>query len=62
MKGAVLYKLGLDLVQTRVLRYSYGTEGFVPFKEGYHPEGRKVLDLEGVARCEGVLHWFAKKV
>jgi len=62
MKGAVLYKLGLDLVETRVLRYSYGMDGFVPFKDGYHPEDRKVYDYEGVAKCEGYLHWFAKKV
>lgn len=62
MKGAVLYKLGLDLVRNRVIRVSYGTEQRLPFQEGRHPESRRIWDLDGYPKCEGVMHWFAKKV
>lgn len=62
MRGAVLYKLGLDLVKDRVMRVSYGTAARVPFREGYHPISRKVMDYEGNPRCTGVMHWFANKV
>ena len=62
MKGAVLYKLGLDLVRTRVMRSSYGTEIRVTFKEGVHPEYRKVYDYDRLPRCDGYMYWFAKKV
>jgi hypothetical protein len=62
MRGAVLYKLGLDFVKDRVMRVSYGTSARVAFEEGYHPISRKVTDYDGYARCSGVMHWFAKKV
>ena len=62
MRGAVLYKLGLDFVKDRVTRVSYGTVMRVPFREGYHPSFRKEVDFDGLARCSGVLHWFVKKV
>ena len=62
MRGAVLYKLGLDLVKDRVMRVSYGTAARVPFQEGYHPMSRRVMDYEGNPRCTGVMHWFANKV
>jgi hypothetical protein len=62
MKGAVLYKLGLDFVKDRVMRVSYGTTTGVPFEEGHHPDSRKVMGYDGTARCSGVMHWFAKKV
>jgi len=62
MRGAVLYKLGLDLVKDRVMRVSYGTATRAPFREGYHPISRKVTDYEGSPKCTGVMHWFAKKV
>ena len=62
MRGAVLYKLGLDFVKDRVMRVSYGTVSRVPFREGYHPVSRKEVDFDGFPRCGGVMHWFAKKV
>jgi hypothetical protein len=62
MRGAVLYKLGLDFVKDRVMRVSYGTTVRIPFEEGYHPYSRKVVDYDGTAKCRGVMHWFAKKV
>jgi hypothetical protein len=61
MKGAVLYKLGLDLVRTRIMRSSYGTELRLSFKEGIHRESRKVYDYDNLPRCEGCMYWFAKK-
>lgn len=62
MKGAVLYKLGLDFVKDRVMRVSYGTPTRAPFREGYHPSSRRVFGLDGIAKCSGVLHWFVTKV
>jgi hypothetical protein len=62
MKGAVLYKLGLDLVRNRVMRVSYGIEQRLPFQEGRHPESLRVIGLEGHSMCEGIMYWFAKKV
>jgi hypothetical protein len=62
MRGAVLYKLGLDFVKDRVLPRSYGINAEAIFRPGYHPESRKVEDLDGVTCCRGTMFWFAKKV
>ena len=62
MKGAVLYKLGMDLVRERVLRRNYGTIMDMPFRGGQHPKERWILHFSGQARCHGVMYWFAKKV
>jgi hypothetical protein len=62
MRGAVLYKLGMDFVKDRVMRVSYGTAANVTFQEGYHPTSRRVISFDGSHKCRGVMHWFAKKV
>jgi hypothetical protein len=62
MRGAVLYKLGLDFVKDRVMRVSYGTSSRVAFRNGYHPLSRRVVDFDGIPRCRGVMQWFVKKV
>ena len=62
MRGAVLYKLGLDFVKDRIIRKSYGVAMNVAFRPGHHPNSRKVTSLDGVVRCEDVMHWYAYKV
>jgi hypothetical protein len=62
MRGAVLYKLGLDFVKDRIMRRSYGVAMNVAFRSGHHPNSRKVTSLDGVVRCEDVMHWYAYKV
>lgn len=62
MRGAVLYKLGLDFVKDRMMRLHYGVSVNVIFVAGDHPEYRKVTDLAGNVRCRGVMDWFINKV
>jgi hypothetical protein len=62
MRGAVLYKLGLDYVKDRVMRRSYGVPTSVIFRDGYHPVSRRWVDAAGDTRCQGVMRWFASKV
>ena len=62
MRGAVLYKLGLDYVKDRVMRRSYGVPTSVIFRDGYHPISRRWVDAAGDTRCQGVMRWFATKV
>lgn len=62
MRGAVLYKLGLNYVKERIMRWSYGIRYDVLFRPGYHPLSRKVVGLDNVARCEDVIDWFVTKV
>jgi hypothetical protein len=61
MRGAVLYKLGLDYVKDRVARFSYGVTYNAEFVAGHHPNNRKIACLDGVVRCSDVMDWYAKK-
>jgi hypothetical protein len=62
MRGAVLYKLGLDFVKDRIMRMSYGVRMRSWWRQGYHPESRRVVGLDGEPRCRGVMDWYAHKV
>jgi hypothetical protein len=62
MRGAVLYKLGLDYVKDRVLRLSYGIQTNVLFRRDYHPVARRYVDFSGQLRCRGYMRWYAKRV
>jgi hypothetical protein len=62
MRGAVLYKLGLDFVKDRVMRRSYGINTDWHFRHGYHPESRKRVGLDGATLCKGLMFWFVTKV
>lgn len=61
MRGAVLYRLGVDLVKERVMRASYGTTMDPLFRSRYHPEDRRFKDCDGKERCASVMCWFANK-
>jgi hypothetical protein len=62
MRGAVLHKLGLDMVKDRFVRRSYGVTYNAEFRKGQHPSSRKIVCIDGVTRCENVMDWYAKKV
>jgi hypothetical protein len=62
MRGAVLYKLGMDSVKERIMRVHYGVSVFLVFRKGYDPPGRKAIDDAGGERCLGAMKWLANKV
>jgi len=63
MRGAVLHKLGLNVVRERLMRRHYGVSfnrlGFNPRKDPVHLKG---IDAAGDVICKGVMKWYAKKV
>lgn len=62
MLGAVLYKLGLDTVKSRIMRRSYGVVYNVEFLPGYHPPSQRYVCLDDVTRCQHVMNWYVRKV
>ena len=62
MRGAVLYKMGMNMVKERVMRRHYGLVISDIFREGYDPEALKFRGKDGSWRVKNVLHWFANKV
>jgi hypothetical protein len=60
-RGAVLYKLGLNLVKEHVMRVHYGVATWVPL-EGHHPRGLRIRSNDGKPVCKDVMLWFANKV
>jgi hypothetical protein len=62
MRGAVLYKLGLDVVKERIMPRNYGTTMSSVYRQGYHPSARKYMSIDGVTRCRGEMDWYATKV
>jgi succinate dehydrogenase/fumarate reductase flavoprotein subunit len=63
MRGAVLHKLGLNIVKERIMRRHYGVGAIrAPFKHGKDPIHLKGLDAAGEAVCQDVMHWYAYKV
>jgi len=62
MCGAVLYKLGLDFVKSRVMSKSYGVAYNLEFKSGVHPASRRIEGVDGVSRCENAMDWYVRKV
>jgi hypothetical protein len=62
VRGAVLHRMGLDIVRERVMRANYGIDKAVPFDFGTHPLSRMMVGPDGVLRCCEVMHWYARKV
>ena len=62
VRGAVLHRMGLDIVRERVMRASYGIDKAVPFEFGMHPLSRMLVGPDGILRCSEVMHWYTKKV
>jgi hypothetical protein len=62
MRGAVLYKMGMNMVKERVMRRHYGLVISDKFREGYDPDELKFRGKDGTWRCRDILHWFANKV
>lgn len=61
MRGAVMHGLGLNLVRERLMRRSYGVVSQPIFRPGVDPQSRRFVDIAGVARCRGVMDWYARK-
>ncbi|XP_063413780.1 heat shock 70 kDa protein 12A-like [Mytilus trossulus] len=51
MKGAVLFGFNPSIISARVARFTYGTNSFIPFIKGQHPESKKVV-MDGRDLCE----------
>ena len=59
VKGAVMYGQNPNIVQSRVLRYSYGIDSSVEFVDGKHPEHLRRRD-DGVDYCRHVFAPYAR--
>ncbi|XP_048730935.2 heat shock 70 kDa protein 12A-like isoform X2 [Ostrea edulis] len=55
LKGAVIFGHNPNVIKSRIIRYSYGTQITPRFIPGIHP-WKKLINILGVARCEGVFH------
>lgn len=62
MRGAVLHKMGLNLVKERMMRAHYGVKYYRNFIEGSDPERLRDEDAAGDTICQDVMNWFANKV
>ena len=62
MRGAVLYKLGLDFVKERIARRHYGHAWNPNFIQGHHPEFRKFTNVAGWVLCSNAVDYYVKKV
>ena len=61
VKGAVLFGHNLLQITSRVARFTYGTNARMLFKDGVHNPEKKVIDDEGVERCEDCFDVFIAK-
>ena len=61
MKGAIIHKLGLDLVRARIMRRHYGIVKARTFTFG-DPSYLKYTALDGKLMCRGVMDWYVRKV
>lgn len=62
MRGAVLHKLGLNLIKERIMRRNYGICRQRPFHQGKDPERLRFVDSAGEVVCKEVMFWYAQKV
>ena len=63
MRGAVLHKLQLKLVKSRIMKASYGLVAEPTFIPRQHPERLKFRDkVDGNYRCKDVMRWSVTKV
>ncbi len=63
MRGAVLHKLGLNIVKERIMRRHYGVSHYREgFKHGKDPIHLKGVNAAGEVVCNDVMRWYAYKV
>ena len=55
LKGAVLFGHDPKAIAARVLKFTYGYEAAVPFKEGVHPQSLKIDNEHGTQCANGFL-------
>lgn len=61
-RGAVLHKLGLNLVKEHVMRVHYGIATWAPFRPDHHPSELRIISNDGHPVCKDVMKWYANKV
>ena len=50
--GAVMFGHDPSVIQERRCRYTYGTDAYLPFKEGVDPTAMRVVNEKGEVRCK----------
>ena len=60
LRGAVCYGHSPTTISQRVLKYTYGVRGAVPFKEGIHPQSKHFLGAEGPC-CDDIFYKHVEK-
>jgi hypothetical protein len=62
MRGAVLYRMGLNCVKDRLMRRNYGVVHQGKYKPGEHPEFLRAVNKAGMVVCNRAMEWCAYKV
>jgi len=62
MRGAILHKVGLDVVKERVMRRHYGISTSKSFRYDHDPDRLKYTGPDGETMCRDVMGWYARKV
>ena len=62
MRGAILHKVGLDVVKERVMRRHYGIGTSKSFRYGHDPDRLKYVSPDGETMCRDVMNWYTRKV
>lgn len=52
LKGAVIFGHDPSVIQERRCRFTYGVKTSLPFREGVHPEAKKLIDDDGDVLCQ----------
>ncbi|KAK3581187.1 hypothetical protein CHS0354_024721 [Potamilus streckersoni] len=59
LKGAVIFGRSPEVIETRVLRYTYGVSTTPEFDPEEHPEEKKI-EIDGKIRCKDVFNAFIR--
>ncbi|XP_045157694.2 heat shock 70 kDa protein 12A-like [Mercenaria mercenaria] len=60
LRGALIFGHSPRSISERVLKYTYGIEICMPFKEGKHPESKRVV-YDGDSKCIGIFDKLVEK-
>ena len=60
LRGAVCYGYNPIAISQRVLKYTYGIRGMVPFREGIHPQSKNFSTAKG-PYCDNIFYKHVEK-
>ncbi|XP_045204106.2 heat shock 70 kDa protein 12A-like [Mercenaria mercenaria] len=60
LKGAVIYGHCPKVIAERISKFTYGVECTQKYKEGHHPEGRKIKNVDNEYDVENVFNVYVK--